>query len=286
MKKKRWKKWWTGLLVVLFIAVCDVQDSEAISDSATIIYSINNSIVEVSYNFTLSTPSVLNLTLERDAFDIALYIDSISSSYKLQQEQMHSTLATNRTGREFYLEYKTKEPLLENEFLTEIKSPFNIPNATVMLILNGVTLKHGVNSARPSLYPIPNAITTNGRSITIKWDTELSKSKGFAILALFSNRTTQNYLAYVLTVLILVSIASATAIIKLKNKGKLLSYLLDEELKILEILKKHKGIVWQTTLVRETGFSKSKITRMLRNLEARNLVEKIPIGNANKVKLK
>jgi len=43
--------------------------------------------------------------------------------------------------------------------------------------------------------------------------------------------------------------------------------------------------MWQKQLQLKTGFSKAKLSRVIRNLESRSLVKKIPFGNANKIRL-
>ena len=65
------------------------------------------------------------------------------------------------------------------------------------------------------------------------------------------------------------------------------NHLLDTEKKIIEELKKvDRNELWQRQLQASTGFSKAKISRLIRNLEARGLVTKIPFGNTNKIRLK
>jgi uncharacterized membrane protein len=79
--------------------------------------------------------------------------------------------------------------------------------------------------------------------------------------------------------------------IKPKIKEKFSSikynYLLDTEKKIIEELKKaDRNELWQKQLQSFTGFSKAKISRLIRNLESRGLVSRIPFGNTNKIRLK
>ena len=63
-------------------------------------------------------------------------------------------------------------------------------------------------------------------------------------------------------------------------------YLLDTEKKVIEELKKaDKNELWQKQIQIATGFSKAKLSRLIRNIEARGLIKKIPMGNTNKIKL-
>ena len=65
-----------------------------------------------------------------------------------------------------------------------------------------------------------------------------------------------------------------------------LSKLDGEELKIYGLLKKGEGSVYQSDLVRETGISKVRITRILDRMETKRILERKRRGMANLVVLK
>ena len=65
------------------------------------------------------------------------------------------------------------------------------------------------------------------------------------------------------------------------------NYLLDTEKNIIEELKKaDRNELWQRQIQSSTGFSKAKVSRLIRKLESRGLITKIPFGNTNKIRLK
>lgn len=64
------------------------------------------------------------------------------------------------------------------------------------------------------------------------------------------------------------------------------SKLSDEEKKIYEIIKNKDGLTYQTDLIKETGFSKVKITRILDKLEAKDILERKRRGMTNIIVLK
>jgi len=61
--------------------------------------------------------------------------------------------------------------------------------------------------------------------------------------------------------------------------------LIDNEQQVVSVLKEN-GEVWQKEIQKSTGFSKAKVSRVIRNLEARGLITKTPYGNTNKIALK
>ncbi len=62
--------------------------------------------------------------------------------------------------------------------------------------------------------------------------------------------------------------------------------LTDNERKVMEIIIREKKDVDQRSIVRETDYSKSKVSRVLRNLENRGLIERFRKGRTNMVKFK
>jgi len=70
------------------------------------------------------------------------------------------------------------------------------------------------------------------------------------------------------------------------NKCLFEKHLIESEKKVIEELKKaDRNEMWQKQIQTSTGFSKAKLSRVIRNLEARKLVRKIPMGNTNKISL-
>lgn len=73
---------------------------------------------------------------------------------------------------------------------------------------------------------------------------------------------------------------------KERRKKDVTRNLFGEEKKIIEYLLNKKGNEsWTKELVRELEISRVKLSRRLRNLEQKELIEKIPHGNENRIKL-
>lgn len=72
---------------------------------------------------------------------------------------------------------------------------------------------------------------------------------------------------------------------QLKEKLKKL-YLTPEEKNILDELESAKGESTQRELTENTGYSRVKTHRILQRLESKNIVQKVPYGQTNKIILK
>ena len=75
---------------------------------------------------------------------------------------------------------------------------------------------------------------------------------------------------------------------KRKPQNKMIEeHLIESEKAVIAELKNaDKKELWQKQLQLKTEFSKAKLSRVIRNLEARKIIQKIPYGNTNKIKLK
>jgi len=74
--------------------------------------------------------------------------------------------------------------------------------------------------------------------------------------------------------------------IKSTKKQLLDIFLLPEEKKILNEIEKYGGSLTQSEIVKTTGFSRVKVHRIIRNLEAKKLIMKQEYGMTNKIVLK
>ncbi len=71
-----------------------------------------------------------------------------------------------------------------------------------------------------------------------------------------------------------------------KRKKGIYNNLNENEKLVLDKLFKSNGIIFQSSLVQKTGFTKVKITRVLDNLEKQDIIERRRHGMTNKVILK
>ncbi len=226
-----------------------------------------------------------------------------ASTYSLQFDQNGNNVVTSeifngkslgstidsasldRSGNQLYFVKRIKF----NQSFSEVQIKFNLDK--------GVVVKDSL------IFPAGYTIETNGEIISINWNLKnVMSGQDFAMfITLEDTKTSFNIFYAILAMLILVLIGffiykqsrkkPAVKIIKVKEKvitkKEDYDYLLDTEKNIIEQLKKaDRNEMWQKQLLLNTGFSKAKLSRLIKNLETRNLVKKIPFGNTNKVRLK
>lgn len=159
------------------------------------------------------------------------------------------------------------------------------------------TLKYSLDSQQSSVIPKTGSVRTDGKRIIINWN-ETSLANGAAILVIY-NETGKVSLVVVAAGIVLL-MGTVMAFYRRKKAGAaaaseakpaaapdLTRNLFEDEKKIVELLLAagEEGI-WQKQLEIKSGISKVKLSRKLRSIEQKGLIEKIPYGNANKIRLR
>jgi len=129
------------------------------------------------------------------------------------------------------------------------------------------------------IFPKEYSLSTDGKRIIIEWN-NLDKEE---ILLSYSGKSSLNFYYYIIAALFFVSIIYYQNH-KKKREDKTQN-LFREEKKIMKYLVKKKEC-WTKEMVRDLGISKVKLSRKLRSLEEKGLIERIPHGNENRIKLK
>lgn len=204
---------------------------------------------------------------------------------------------------------------LNSNELNSIKISYTIPNAVEMKKKDFVYMKelvypnvknlifriklppaYGINSEDISaIIPEPTYLQSDGKRIIVLWEMK-SPSTPTMFKIKYNSLVTDNGfdtsilvpLAIVLIMLISVGIllvyrSSKNRNVEVKIPPSLLS---EDEMTICEIIRNEGGKIKQKKLSSITGFSKAKITKILSNLEKKELIEREPIGRTFVITLK
>ncbi len=171
------------------------------------------------------------------------------------------------------------------------------------------------------IFPAGYSFESDGKTISIVWNlNDVKSSQIFTIFAELkdTSKDFSFYFALILGVLLAIAvfyfildrlifkkkkqieknkiqqkIGQAPVVTTSESKNKVIQerekyeYLLETEKKVIDALKQtERNELWQKQIQNLTGFSKAKVSRLINNLEQRNLVRKINFGNTNKIRLK
>jgi len=170
-----------------------------------------------------------------------------------------------------------------------------IERAFVLIKLpeNGILAESVANQ---SFFPQDGNVITDGRLIMVYWNKyNLTSGNDLQYAVLFNMPGARdplfNYVIIMLTAAIIIVMVGIAIYMKRGPKGAkpedvIESVLNRDEKVIVSILNKNEGKAGQKVLVRESDFSKAKVSRLVSNLKGRGVVDTEPIsGRENMVKL-
>ncbi|MBW6451139.1 MAG: hypothetical protein K0B02_00225 [DPANN group archaeon] len=163
-----------------------------------------------------------------------------------------------------------------------VMSPTDSVSVSVVLP-DGMGLVEMIGDVVP-YFPSYGTIGSTGRNINIYWslfDLSLGKTYSFeATYETLSLSESDNLFIY----LILIIIISYFIFLKFFSKPKvetILSVLKKDEKSVLDIIMSSGGSCIQRKIVKETDFSKARVSRIIRDLGERGLIRKVPRGRTN-----
>jgi len=224
-----------------------------------------------------------------------------ASSYNLEYTQVGNKLVVKETLDGNQISNQVSDDILEtgaSGYYLIKKLVFNQSYSNVEIKLN---LDTGFILEKDGVFPVEYEIQSDGQVISVVW--KLNNVESGYVFPMFVKLEDKNpdYNMLLLSLIIVLFGAITYLFLKKKNAKRVvkkvgktkkkynenLDYLLDTEKKVVELLKNaDRHELWQKQIQNSTNFSKAKVSRLIRNLESRGLIVKIPFGNTNKVRLK
>lgn len=175
-----------------------------------------------------------------------------------------------------------------------INLPINRSYVLVKLPENAVLSRETVNM---SFYPRDAAILTDGKHIMVAWEgNNLKMGDDLQFMVLYTLPFLDKGLQNVMIISITIIVILAMIIIVLysrRNKSEMkivndkFSMLNKDEKVIVNILKERDGKAYQKVLVRESNFSKAKVSRLVKSLKERDVIDIEPVsGRENQIVIK
>jgi uncharacterized membrane protein len=131
--------------------------------------------------------------------------------------------------------------------------------------------------------PLPDNIYSDGRAIIFEWE-RYNIEGDFAVYIRYIKPYEREKKLYVAGLLLLVLVAGGYYLLKLKRRKPEVEDMEDDKKMILDLIKANEGIV-QKKIVDITGFSKSKVSMIISNLERDGLIRKERLGLKNRLYL-
>lgn len=278
--------------LILFFALFLIlaSPSRALIQNLSVSFSVLYGDVYVDESIAFDAPTNYTIMLPSDARTVSVYLDGA-----LQNETPAAVFA--RTIRTTYL---TKDYLQNTNFLADIPYPDDVQNLSVRLTLaQNLALSKPVDYSTMTsnaVFPRPTRLETDGQRLSIIWERqELQKGEDMSIFVSFTQQPSYTYFIFG-AVIVLVIAGAVLALILRKPKVRIVEkeivkteiekHLKEDEAQVVNILKQREGQVEQGTLRVITGFSKAKLSGLLKELEDRNVIYKEKRGKKNLVFLR
>ena len=128
--------------------------------------------------------------------------------------------------------------------------------------------------------------SSDGRRIFVVWSQERPKlGTPTDISVIFENILENQLLSLGIISILVAGFLLVIYIMRNRPMRDILPILTDAERKVIQILLREKKSVDQRLIVKEADFSKSKVSRIIKDLENRGLIERIPKGRTNMIRL-
>ncbi len=231
-------------------------------------------------------------------FEYRLPLDArtieVNSEYEVIEFEDHKLLKVIRS-KDLKISYITNSvhdrSSNHNYFIliNEFDGPFNL----------SLTLPEGA-ILEDLIFPDYDSLATDGKNIILNWKNFNSEEAVISYKILMDSNSFWFYFLILLIIIFSIFYVYQAKrlkrkLIKIKAKTKrsknskikdLTKNLFGEEKKIIEYLfNKKRHASWTKEIVRDLGISKVRLSRRLRNLKQKGLIEKIPHGNENRIRL-
>ena len=250
-------------------------------------YYISQEKVLVKHFF--DSTSDLELRLPKDFANL-----EINSEYKLEEFSKYYLIKIN-SANNLSISYLTQSMIdkskdrysfVSRNYLNESQ------NVRLVLPESAVLLEEGL------IFPEPDLISSDGRSIILNWKDYNEKQ----IIVDYEFLDDNNLIYYLifgfLTLIFLMYILferkkykKRLKKVQIKNKTEIskegfTKNLFEDEKKIVEYLLNKKGNEsWTKEILKDLEISKVKLSRKLRSLEQKEIIKRIPYGNENRIRL-
>ena len=234
---------------------------------------------------------VLNITLPMDARAITLQVDNIQVNPNLEYNILKYKLNNNSKVR---IQYISEAYIESNSFIGNIIPPVDADEFIIRITLpEEAILKTSMKGNIPSILPKPRRLETDGRIISVVWRME-NVTAGEELPVIINYNEPVNPMWFVIPVILIIILIPLTiALVKKrphkepeKPEFKIEKHLKEDEEQVITILKDREGECEQGTLRVITGFSKAKLSGLLKELEERNVLHREKRGKKNRVFLR
>lgn len=266
----------------------------ALATTQNIVYDVEEDVL-VSHTIRTNV-SEPKLWVEEDAYNFEVLSDGEDVGFQLERTEGFKLVRPDVDGteKEIEVEYMTSQVLERGEnsyFITSLRTGQETVSVSVELKLPERALLKGEGMEGSFINPRPRSIETEGRRISVIWELEdLEEDEQVPFFVAYEEPSNIWFPFSLVSLVIIVLLVAAFFYQRRRGKqkkfDKRFQHLVEKEREVVDaLMEKDDYTMWQKELQNATGFTKSKLSRTLKRMEERGIVDKMPYGTSNKVKL-
>ncbi|MBI2172810.1 MAG: hypothetical protein HYT73_01195 [Candidatus Aenigmarchaeota archaeon] len=239
--------------------------------------------------FIFGTPANLEVTADGSPIKcsatsnvgVSIICNNVNSKSVVYKFRLENSIENIRDLRRF--SYKFSITQFTDRFAASIKLPLG-----AALVETSRLSGTGLQPFEPSF----GREGSDGRKIYIEWISNIPKlGETYDISIIYEDiqPINQQILPFFVIIAALLAIIGGFIVYNKKfrvSSKNILPVLAENERKVMQILINEKKDVDQRKIIKDTDFSKPKVSRIIKELVGRGLVEKIPKGRTNIIRLK
>ncbi len=227
---------------------------------------VSNTVHEdISFHFDTPTSGTFYYTLPVECKNIEIFPGKFSVNES-------NIIISIQNANDLKISFDTNGIIFKNSDVYQLFTTFNFGNSTT-------TVSAFIPSGYEILSTFPEAAySSNGKDIIAKW--KINKPSDISIK--YRNVSEKNNYAILAVIVLIVIAAVFTSYTTSNSKKRLFEALDEDERKVAELISS-KRIIYQNKIEKRLELSRSKMTRIVKRLEKKGLVEKEKRGRTNKL---
>ncbi len=287
------------LLMIMIFLVFSVSNAQIITDyRSNIDLNYNTAKIRTTIEIRTGDSGVSTVTIPFSFYpkNVFVYDSRSVLQHSIFQENenyyliIHKNIEPNQTEK-MNIEYEyTAIRRIENAYLfalnMELPETYNfellirLPTGAILSNLTEIS----------SVFPEPDGIGSDGQRIILRWNKTNVETQDFQVLVLFETAPITTIASFsvfpIILIIILMVIILSMFFFFNKREDKIKIIGLDKNEKKIYNFIKSKKEVNQKTIQKELDFSKPRLSKLIRSLEEKELIEKKPSGRTNIIKIK
>lgn len=250
---------------------------------------------EVTFQYN-ETISVHEYFVRSDIINVQVYADGRRVDCTTQPESVGTTIkCTGLNATEIKYTFMARNIITDQGDMKHFSYRFSVSRitnnfTTIVRLPVGFTIVDPAKLVGTGVQPIEpdtGVSGSDGRRIFITWNLQNPQLGDKLDASIFYERTGIDIEQILLVIFVLFLISAVVAIVitfKKRSVKDVLTVLHENERKVVEIIMREKEVD-QRRIVKETGFSKSMISRLVKDLESRGVIKVEKKGRTNKLSL-